>query len=123
MKAQKKFKVIKLTPYIISIWGDNGYLSIRTLLRNLCNKNFCINFLKKNKEMLRLSETMSDEEIIDNLIFLYSLDFEVIKEEFISIKIFLAENLIRFSDENFRKKYSGIFYKKFKHIDEIWLEV
>lgn len=121
-EAKKKFKVIKLTPYVISVWGDNGYLSIRTLIRNLCNKGFCSSFISKNSLMFNTHPTMSDEEIIDNMLFLYSLDIEVIREEYESIKLFLAENLIRFSDEGFRKKYSTSFYRRYKNID-IWIEV
>lgn len=120
--SQKPFRIIKLTPYLISVWGDNGYLSVRTLVRNLVNKNFSVSFLKNNKEILS-DKKMSDEEIIDNMLFIYSLKIEAIKEDFESIKLFLSENLIRFSDEGFQKKYSRAFFKKFGHIDDIWLEV
>lgn len=124
-KQKRKFKVIRLSPYVISVWGNSGYLSLRVLLRNLCNKNFSVRFLKNNKEILSDSDKvkMSDDEIINNLIFLYSLDFETIKEEYDSIKLFLSENLIRFSDEKFQRKYSREFFKRFSHIDDIWLEV
>jgi hypothetical protein len=66
---------------------------------------------------------MSDEEIIDNMLFLYSLDIEAVKEEYDSIKIFLAENLIRFSDEKFQRKYSSSFYRRYQNINDIWVEV
>jgi hypothetical protein len=123
MKEGKKYKIIRLTPYVISVWGDNGYLSIRTLIRNLCNKGFCTSFLVKNKEMLGSNPTMLDNEIIDNMLFLYSLDIEAVKKEYESIRLFLAENLIRFSDEQFQKRYSASFYRRYRSLPDIWIEV
>jgi len=124
METKKKnFKIVKLTPYVISVWGDKGYLSISTLLRNLCNKGFVKGFLKRNKEIISTHPNMSDEEIIDNLVFLYSLDIETIKEEFDTIKLFLSENLIRFSDQEFQRKYSSSFFRRYKNLPDIWLEV
>lgn len=73
--------------------------------------------------MLGSNPTMLDNEIIDNMLFLYSLDIEAVKKEYESIRLFLAENLIRFSDEQFQKRYSASFYRRYRSLPDIWIEV